>query len=659
MKKMYKIKFLFAVHNHQPLGNFPQVVEQAYTQAYWPFLNLVSEYPGFKFALHLTGFLWEFMLKKHPEGLELIRQMIKSGQVELLGGGFYEPVLTQITEKDGRAQIELMNDFLFEHLGVRPTGLWLAERVWEPRLASFLHQAGFSYTLLDEEHFHYAGQENLYGYYLTEDQGLPLSIFPIDKKLRYLIPFRSLAEIDNYFQTIEQLGGQVAIIGDDGEKFGMWPGTNQWVYERGWLKSFLQYLDTNKIEMMSFSSFMAEHEPLGRVYLPPASYEEMMEWVLPPARQAEFIRLKASLPAESRIFLRGGQFRDFDLKYPESHHLRCRAIQVSTEVYKYDSPEARKDLYQAECNDAYWHGVFGGLYLPHLRRAVSSKLISAELKLPFRSGWEKTDLDLDGSDEYELKTPAFFIWVKPSTGGSIVEIDDRFNAINLTDVLTRRQEFYHLYSTSGGQAGEAKSIHEVDRVLPSEAQKWLSFDQYQRHSCLDRIVAPDIIREDYEQSYFLEIGNFIGREYQPNLEEDSLVLEREEEVNLRNITARVNIKKVIRPGQNSVLFAWEIENRSEAVLNFSFISEWNLALFEPEYRIKDNRIELPGKQLFLEAASPADIWSFPIKTVSQSEKDFEIITQGISFHFLWKLKLAGGEKTSVLYLTLNHGRLDD
>lgn len=318
-------------------------------------------------------------------------------------------------------------------------------------MASFLHQAGFSYTLLDEEHFHYAGQENLYGYYLTEDQGLPLSIFPIDKKLRYLIPFRSLAEIDNYFQTIEQLGGQVAIIGDDGEKFGMWPGTNQWVYERGWLKSFLQYLDTNKIEMMSFSSFMAENEPLGRVYLPPASYEEMMEWVLPPARQAEFIRLKASLPAESRIFLRGGQFRDFDLKYPESHHLRCRAIQVSTEVYKYDSPEARKDLYQAECNDAYWHGVFGGLYLPHLRRAVSSKLISAELKLPFRSGWEKTDLDLDGSDEYELKTPAFFIWVKPSTGGSIVEIDDRFNAINLTDVLTRRQEFYHLYSTSGGR----------------------------------------------------------------------------------------------------------------------------------------------------------------------------------------------------------------
>ncbi len=110
-----------------------------------------------------------------------------------------------------------------------------------------------------------------------------------------------------------------------------------------------------------------------------------MEWVLPPARQAEFIRLKASLPEGSRLFLRGGQFRDFDLKYPESHQLHWRALQVSAEVSKNQAEEASRDLYRAECNDAYWHGVFGGLYLPHLRRAVSSQLISAELKLPLKA----------------------------------------------------------------------------------------------------------------------------------------------------------------------------------------------------------------------------------------------------------------------------------
>lgn len=655
---MNKVKFLFAVHNHQPLGNFTHVFEQAFSQAYWPFLQLASQYPGFKFALHFTGFLWEFMLDKHPEGLELVRQLVKSGQVELLGGGFYEPVLTQIPEKDRQAQIRLMNDFLQEQFGVRPAGLWLAERVWEPQLASFLHRAGFSYTLLDEEHFHYAGLENIYGYYLTEDEGLSLGIFPIDKKLRYLIPFRSLEEIDSYFRKIDNQGGKVAIIGDDGEKFGLWPGTNKWVYEQGWLKTFLEYLESNQVEMLSFSAFMNQTPALGRGYLPPASYEEMMEWVLPPARQAEFIRLKTSLPENSRLFLRGGQFRDFDLKYPESHQLRCRALQVAAEIDKNQAEEASQDLYRAQCNDAYWHGVFGGLYLPHLRRAVSSQLISAELKLPFESGWEKSDFDLDGQDEYELRTPAFFVWVKPAAGGSVIEIDDRFEGVNLTDVLTRRQEFYHLYSTSGGQAGEAKSIHEVNRVLPAEAQRWLIFDSYQRHSFLDRIFPVDINREEYEKTYYQEAENFIGREYQARLEEDSLVLEREDEVNLKGSQARIKIKKIIRPGRNSVLFAWEIENRGEADLSFSFSSEWNLALFEDQYQIKPNRLEIPGWQLNLAAVASAEIWDFPVKTVSQSEKEFEIITQGISFHFLWRLKLAS-RQTSLLYLTLNQGLSED
>lgn len=655
---MNKVKFLFAVHNHQPLGNFTHVFEQAFSQAYWPFLQLASQYPGFKFALHFTGFLWEFMLDKHPEGLELVRQLVKSGQVELLGGGFYEPVLTQIPEKDRQAQIRLMNDFLQEQFGVRPAGLWLAERVWEPQLASFLHRAGFSYTLLDEEHFHYAGLENIYGYYLTEDEGLSLGIFPIDKKLRYLIPFRSLEEIDSYFRKIDNQGGKVAIIGDDGEKFGLWPGTNKWVYEQGWLKTFLEYLESNQVEMLSFSAFMNQTPALGRGYLPPASYEEMMEWVLPPARQAEFIRLKTSLPENSRLFLRGGQFRDFDLKYPESHQLRCRALQVAAEIDKNQAEEASQDLYRAQCNDAYWHGVFGGLYLPHLRRAVSSQLISAELKLPFESGWEKSDFDLDGQDEYELRTPVFFVWVKPAAGGSVIEIDDRFEGVNLTDVLTRRQEFYHLYSTSGGQAGEAKSIHEVNRVLPAEAQRWLIFDSYQRHSFLDRIFPVDINREEYEKTYHQEAENFIGRQYQARLEEDSLILEREDEVNLKGSQARIKIKKIIRPGRNSVLFAWEIENRGEADLSFSFSSEWNLALFEDQYQIKPNRLEIPGWQLNLAAVASAEIWDFPVKTVSQSEKEFEIITQGISFHFLWRLKLAS-RQTSLLYLTLNQGLSED
>ncbi len=652
---MEKLVFLFAVHNHQPLGNFTDVFRRAFNRAYFPFLKTVSRFPGFRFALHFSGFLWDYLIRERSDCLELIKKMVDSGQVELMGGGYYEPVLSQIPERDRLAQLSLMTEFLEETFGVRPEGLWLTERVWEPHLASLLNRAGFRYTLLDEEHFRYAGVKNIHGYYLTEDEGLTFKVFPIDKTLRYYIPFRSLPELRSYFEKIISEGRDTAIIGDDGEKFGLWPGTDKWVYEEGWLERFLEFLENIPVEMMTFGQYLKQRPPLGRVYLPPASYEEMMEWVLEPEEQREFIQLKNSLPSASRRFLRGGLYRDFSLKYPESHHLRCRQLQVSAEVSQSDDPEARKDLYQAQCNDAYWHGVFGGLYLPHLRRAVYEKLISAELKVPFLSGWEKFDFDLDGQDEYLLKTPSFFLWVKPEAGGGITEIDDRYHCFNLTDVLTRRLEFYHLYSTAHGENQDGKSIHELSRALPPEAQKWLKFDNYRRLSFLERVLPSGINYKQYEKSYYQEPGAFIENTFVAGLEDDTLVLERQAAVQLPSGTVQLRLCKRVRPGLGALLFVYEIENLSPQEVELTLTSEWNLAFFENEFWTGTNRVEFPGVELSLEAPEAQEVWVFPIKTVSQSEKDYEIITQGHSFHIVWRLKLAAWVKRLV-YLVLQHRR---
>jgi alpha-amylase len=592
-------------------------------------------------------------MRNAQEAVDLIREMVKAGQVELLGGGYYEPVLTQIPEKDRLAQLDLMNEFLRDTFDCKPKGLWLAERVWEPHLAGLLQRAGYQYTLLDEEHFHYAGITNIHGYYVTEDGGQKLNLFPVDKTLRYYIPFKSLNELQDYFQKILNSGQDTAIIADDGEKFGLWPGTNKWVYEDGWLKSFLQFIGSCQLEVMTFSQYLDRKPPLGRVYIPPASYEEMMEWVLNPEDQKEFIQLKNSLPEKSRRFLRGGQYRDFSLKYPESHQLRCRQLQVSAEVSQSQDLEARQDLYQAQCNDAYWHGVFGGLYLPHLRRAVYEKLISAELKLPFLSGWEWFDFDLDGQDEYLLKTPSFFLWVKPETGGGITEIDDRFHGLNLSDVLSRRQEFYHLYTASKGEGSETRSIHELDRRLPEEAENWLTFDNYRRLSFLERFLAPDIKRENYENLYYQQPGNFIEQPFSASIEEDSLVLKRQAEVELPPGPARIRLTKRIRAGLKALLFVYEIENLEDTEIDLTLTSEWNLAFFEQGYQLGANRVEFFDGRLSLEAPEAEAIWDFRIRTVSQSERDFEIITQGLSFHPVWRLKMLSGER-KVLFMVLGH-----
>jgi len=641
---MKKIAFLFAVHNHQPLGNFSSVFDLAYHQAYWPFLQTVSQFPGFRFALHFSGFLWEYLEKSHPEALELIRKMKEAGQVELLGGGFYEPVLVQIPQPDRLAQLQLMEDFLARHFNCRPSGLWLAERVWEPHLASFLARAGYKYTLLDEEHFHYAGIKNIHGYYVTEDEGLAFNIFPIDKTLRYYIPFRSLYELEDYLNKILAAGQDTAIIGDDGEKFGLWPGTYGWVYQEKWLEKFLRFLEEKEIEMVTFSDYLKTRPALGRVYLPPASYEEMMEWVLPPEEQKTFIGLKASLPSEMKHFLRGGQFREFGLKYYESHHLRCRQIQVSREVNQQPDPVARQELYQAQCNDAYWHGVFGGLYLPHLRRAVYQKLVSAWSRLKLSPGWKEEDFDLDGQPEYFLQHEPFCLWFKPNRGGAITELDYLPGKTNLTDCLTRRVEFYHLYSTTSDQSGTGKSIHEIPRVLSEEVKKWLKFDHYQRFSFLERIYPVNLRPEVYESDYAQSPGPFVEKPFAVGWQGAALVASRSAEINSSQGPARITLSKKIIPGPEGLNFAYEIENLEQSQISLAFISEWNLALFENEFKLKNDKIIFYQEKLALEAEKVSEIWEFPVKTVSQSEKDFEVITQGLSFHLVWRLVLEPGEK---------------
>ena len=116
------------------------------------------------------------------------------------------------------------------------------------------------------------------------------------------------------------------------------------------------------------------------------------------------------------------------------------------------SPKTRIPFFisiRAQCNDAYWHGVFGGLYLPHLRHALYENLIKAEAiydrEMHREKEWidlEKLDFNGDGDEEVILKNPEMVLLFS-SRGGSLLEMDDRSKAFNILGTLTRRKEGYH------------------------------------------------------------------------------------------------------------------------------------------------------------------------------------------------------------------------
>ncbi len=243
---MSKLHLILLIHAHQPVGNFDEVLERTYQRSYLPFLEHLERHPSVRLGLHYSGPLLEWIERKHPEFFDLLRGLTVRGQVELLGGGFYEPILIAIPPEDQLEQLRRMTDYLERHFRRRPLGAWLAERVWEPQLPAVLSRAGVGYTLVDDSHFLAAGFElsELHGYYIAEECGATLKVIPGLKALRYLLPFRAVEETIEFLRgaAAERPGG-FAAMGDDCEKFGGWPGTHEHCYRDGWLEHFFAALE--------------------------------------------------------------------------------------------------------------------------------------------------------------------------------------------------------------------------------------------------------------------------------------------------------------------------------------------------------------------------------------------------------------------------------
>ncbi|MEX2025715.1 MAG: alpha-amylase, partial [Pirellulaceae bacterium] len=246
----HSLRLCLVLHNHQPVGNFDGVFEQAFRDSYLPFLDGFESYPAeLRLSLHTSGPLMEWLDERHPQYVDRLARLVAAGRIEILGGPFYEPILTMIPSRDRIGQITSYTTWLECRLGAQVQGMWMPERVWEQSLTADLATAGMKYTVLDDFHFQNAGltEDELHGYYLTEDDGRLLSVFPGSEPLRYYIPFQDPQKSIDYLRGIaDRMPDAVVVFGDDGEKFGSWPDTKKHVYDDGWLRRFFDALLANR-----------------------------------------------------------------------------------------------------------------------------------------------------------------------------------------------------------------------------------------------------------------------------------------------------------------------------------------------------------------------------------------------------------------------------
>jgi hypothetical protein len=475
------VSLLFGVHAHQPVGNFPAVLDAAHERCYRPFLQTLHRYPGFRFAAHFSGWLLDYLLEMYPEDMALLKEMTARGQAELFGSGDCEPVLAAIPHRDQIGQLEVFSAKLERHFGARPHGAWLTERVWLSTAVSALAECGLRYATVDDYHFICTGKTaaELDSHYTTEDDGRTIDVFPISEQLRYRLPFSPAADAVAYVEKLARDGQSAAIYFDDIEKFGIWPETYEWVYGKRWLEQFIQgVLASPLIRTETYRSYHARCPTRGIVYLPTTSYIEMNEWTLPVAAAATYDALVEREKREGRYeltkpFIRGGFWKNFLTRYPEANWMHKRMLALSARLAALPAaqqhPELTTHLYRAQANDAYWHGLFGGLYLPHLRREVYRNLVALEAALDAaapRAPCARLDLDCDGAQEIFLRNAALQAVIRDDGLAALCELDSYALAHNFGDTLRRSREHYYRKIERGEQrvAGGSGIASAHDRV---------------------------------------------------------------------------------------------------------------------------------------------------------------------------------------------------
>jgi len=505
------LQIILGVHLHQPVGNFGWVMEEAFDQAYRPFLETWQKFPSIRLVWHCSGFLLNWLLEHQPGYLAELQQKVRDGQLEIFTGGLYEPIFPIIPRRDRQEQIRRLTRILEETFGITPRGAWLAERVWEPSLAADLADAGVSYVALDDYHFFASGfaEREVDGYFIAEELDRRVAVFPISEKMRYLIPWVEPDEVMAEFRRLHAQGRKLAVMMDDAEKFGAWPQTHTWVYGKKWLERFFARLEEAP-DVVRTTTFRDYHEtcpPAGRAALPMASYVEMGQWALPPASAQAYDRWRQRFEEEGTLaelqpFFRGGIWRNFLVRYPEGNHLQKRILQVSAgfDDAGRRSGEAYDALLRSQCNDVFWHGVFGGLYFPHLRHAAYSELLTAQQGLDrlagrdFANGPEMglTDLDQDGREEVMVDDRDAFLVVVPGQGGGLREWSFKPRRVNLLATLARREEKYHLTARATG----AIRLVRPDIAVGDGENLNLAFDQTERLSARERVYARCPVAEE-------------------------------------------------------------------------------------------------------------------------------------------------------------------
>lgn len=500
---MKNVNLVLCLHMHQPTGNFPEVVDRITAEVYRPVLAVLEKHPGVAVNLHLSGCLLEMMAERHGDLVEKLKALVATGRVEMMSGGFFEPVLVDWSEEDRDGQLAKMSGWLKERVGAEPAGAWLAEGVWGPSLCGALHRAGLEYAPLEGSFFLQSGisAAKLNGHYVTDQAGDLLLVLPTCPDLARLIPHASLEDLFGHLRRVANRAEDITLT--LAANLETWPALPGGV--AGYLERFFTKIEEAHgwVQTLTGRQQIQRQAPRDRVALPPGTPAELGGWSLPGVSRREYFREQAQLAqrydaAKWLPFFRGGSWSSFRVRYNEVNQMYrknlilARRLKVKGKGKVPAAKAIQEKLWRAQCCTGQWHGTRGGLHQPHLREAIWRELLTAEAEL--RSGQVDAEVlreDVNGDGQQEVVTghANLSLVISPHRGACCLELGFPKAGKNFGDVLTRRDEG-------------------VNSSTPTLV------DWYERHLFQEHFFVRGTTVEQLAQGTYPELGDFILQPFQ-------------------------------------------------------------------------------------------------------------------------------------------------
>jgi hypothetical protein len=429
MRKSYVI---IGTYNHLAEGAEQAVYEETYQTCWRPFLSSLYRFSDISATLHYSGTVLRWLEGKHPEFLMLLEEMVLRKQIELLGGGFFAPLLPLIPAPDRLGQIELLTTYIRKAFGKRPRGCWLQEYAWEPNLASTLQTCGFDFTFLPERLFREADMaRGAYGApVMTEDQGKSLAVFPVFDAAEGEV---GLAPPDEALVALFDRHGELPLValmytGESARE--LWHASAlespDVLFERSFAALQRESLS---LETTTPTKYLRSLKHFDIGHFPGSSSRRLQEKTRPPS-----LAVAPGSGSETRsLVLRREDSRAI---YAKMQYVRILVSQLKGD--KSRKKNAQEELWRAQCGDAYWGGDGEGLEQLPVRAAAYAALIAAEKitrqRGSFAPGLIWADVDFDGQKEilYQGADLNAYVHLK---GGCLAELDSFRTKTNYVNAL--------------------------------------------------------------------------------------------------------------------------------------------------------------------------------------------------------------------------------